>query len=313
MRDFYLILNMKFRLVGSLLSLFIFSCKAPQHTSVEKNLLVADKPINTDNSLLWQISGNGLTKPSYLYGTIHAISQNDFFIGKNVSKKIRNSDELIMEIDLNNIDVAAITKLSVLDSGKTVKDYMNDTDYSTLQSFMEDSIGIKKFTFEMLYAKLKPFYLEQLIFFQYLGQEKESYEQNFQKIAKEKNIPQSGLETVEEQLLFLEDIPLETQLKSMIKTIRNYTSETAKLDAMIKDYKAQNLSALTKSFEEDEDQLLKQKLLDKRNSNWIPKLKAKMKGKSCFIAVGAGHLGGENGLIHLLRKQGYTVDPISIN
>ncbi len=298
----------------SILLLFAFDagCKPPRHTD-SKNSIILDKPINTNNSLLWQISGNGLTKPSYLYGTIHVISQNDFFLGKNVTKRLQYADELVMEIDMSKMDIAALTKLSVLDSGMAIRNYMDDTDYAVLKSFMEDSIGIQKFTFESFYSKLKPFYLEQLIFFKYLGQEKESYEQNFKKLAEEKNTPQSGLETIEEQLLFLDEIPLDNQLKSMIKTIKNYTSETQKLDELINDYKAQNISALTKSFEEDEDTLLKKKLVDKRNNNWIPKLKSLMEGKSCFIAVGAGHLGGENGLINLLTKQGYTVEPISIN
>lgn len=296
-----------------LLTIFCSGFKPPKKNQDVIVPVILDKPLTTNNSLLWQISGNGITKPSYLYGTIHIISQNDFFLGKNVAKKLQKSDELIMEIDLNDMDVSALSKLSLLDSNKTIKDYMNDTDYTVLKSFMEDSIGIKKQTFEMLYGKLKPFYLEQLIFFKYLGQEKESYEQHFKNIAEEKNIQQSGLETFEEQLLFLEEIPLETQLKSIIKTIKNYSSETDKLDALIKDYKEQNLAALTNSFDGEEDSLLKTKLVDKRNNNWVPKLKAKIQSKSCFIAVGAGHLGGENGLINLLKKQGYTVDPISIN
>lgn len=263
--------------------------------------------------MLWQISGNGLTKPSYLYGTVHVISQEDYFLGKNVSKKINNSDELIMEIDLNNMDIMSIAKISVLPDGKLIKDYMNDTDYNILQSFMEDSIGIKKFTFENAYGKLKPFFLEQLIYYKFLGQEKESYEQNFKKIAEDKKIQISGLETYEEQLKFIDEIPIEDQLKSMVKTIKNYSSETAKLNQLVKDYKAQNITALTESFESDEDQKLKIKLIDKRNQNWIPKLKSIMLNKSCFVAVGAGHLGGDFGLINLLKKQGYTVEPISIN
>jgi hypothetical protein len=190
---------------------------------------------------------------------------------------------------------------------------MNDTDYNILQSFMEDSIGIKKFTFENAYGKLKPFFLEQLIYYKFLGQEKESYEQNFKKIAEDKKIQISGLETYEEQLKFIDEIPIEDQLKSMVKTIKNYSSETAKLNQLVKDYKAQNITALTESFESDEDQKLKIKLIDKRNQNWIPKLKSIMLNKSCFVAVGAGHLGGDFGLINLLKKQGYTVEPISIN
>lgn len=293
--------------------LLLVSCSAAKKTTTNVASTNLDKPLNTDNSLLWQISGNGLTKPSYLYGTIHVISQEDYFLGKNVIKKIQNSDELVMEIDFEKMDITTLAQLSVLPEGKFIKNYMNDTDYNTLQSFMEDSIGIKKFTFENAYGKLKPFFIEQLIFFKYLGQEKESYEQNFKKLAEDKNIPTSGLETYEEQLRFLDEISIEDQLKSMVKTIKNYSSETAKLGQLVKEYKTQNLAALTASFEEDEDQTLKVKLVDKRNSNWIPKLKSLMQNKSCFVAVGAGHLGGENGLINLLKKQGYTVEPISIN
>lgn len=304
---------MKFNTSFSLFLLLKLTCILPLQINAAPPSVTLDKPLNTNNSLLWQISGNGLSKPSYLYGTIHMISQDDFFIGKNVSKKIQKSEELIMELDLNNIDVAAVTKSSVLDSEKTIKNYMNDTDYNTLKTFMEDSIGIKKQTFEAFYSRLKPFYLEQLIFFKYLGQEKESYEENFKKIAEKKNIPQTGLETFEEQLLFLDDIPLDIQLKSMIKTIKEYSSETQKLDDLIKDYKAQNLTELSRSFSEDEDPVWQEKLLNKRNNNWIPKLNKKMQSKACFIAVGAGHLGGENGLINLLKKQGYSVEPISTN
>ena len=292
--------------------LFIAGCNAPQKTTTVQSV-VLDKPLQTTHSLLWQISGNGLAKPSYLYGTIHIIGEQDYFLGKNVMKKLQKSEMLVMELDLSKIDVSALTKVSVLENGKTVKDFMNDSDYAVLRAFMEDSIGIKKFTFENLYSKLKPFYIEQLVFFRYLGQEKESYEDNFKKLAEAKNIPQAGLETFEEQLKFLEDIPLENQLKSLVKTIKNYTTETQKLGELVKEYKAQDLPALTKSFEDDEDQVLKQKLVDKRNTSWIPKLKTFMQEKSCFIAVGAGHLGGEYGLIELLKKQGYTVEAISID
>ena len=279
--------------------------------NVTQNTL--DKALNTNNSLLWQISGNGLTKPSYIYGTIHIISNDDYFLGKNIEKKLKKSDALVMEIDLDKMDVTALAALSVLDSGKTIRNYMNDTDYFKLQTFMTDTIGIKKYTFEKFYTKLKPLYLEQLIFFRYAGQEKESYEVNFKKIADQKNIPTIGLETFEEQLRFMDEIPLDIQLKSIVKTTNNYANEIKNMDTLILDYKAQNLTALTKQFEEDENTLAKEHLLDKRNNNWISKLRSLITTKSCFIAVGAGHLGGQKGLIELLKKEGYTVVPISIN
>lgn len=51
-------------------------------------------------------------------------------------------------------------------------------------------------------------------------------------------------------------------------------------------------------------------LLDKRNKNWVEQLKSIMKKEPVFVAVGAGHLPGETGLIVLLRKEGYKVRPL---
>lgn len=299
--------------VYALLFLLLPACKAPQQSTGNKAAVSLDKPLHTQNSLLWQISGNGLNKPSYLYGTIHIIGENDYFLGKNVKRKLLNSDLLVMELDPSKIDVAALTAVSVLDSNKTIKQYMSDSDYATLRAFMEDSIGIKRYTFEQAYSRFKPFYLEQLIFFRYLGQDKESYEENFRRMAEDKSIPVSGLETFEEQLRFLdENTPLDAQLREIVRTIKNYGAETAKLDQLVRYYKAQDINAITKDFEEEDHDLI-DKLVDKRNQNWIPKLRSLMQVKSCFIAVGAGHLGGGNGLIRLLQKQGYTVDPVSID
>ena len=51
-------------------------------------------------------------------------------------------------------------------------------------------------------------------------------------------------------------------------------------------------------------------LLTNRNKNWVKKIKPIMDSKNLFIAVGAGHLGGEQGLIDLLRKEGYEVEGV---
>jgi uncharacterized protein len=51
-------------------------------------------------------------------------------------------------------------------------------------------------------------------------------------------------------------------------------------------------------------------LLEERNKNWVPQMEEAMKAKSIFMGVGAGHLGGDYGVISLLRKAGYSVEPI---
>lgn len=295
------------------LFLILPGCKTPNATQNTNKLnpVKLDAPLSGDKSLLWQISGKGLQQASYLFGTIHLIDQDRYFLGKNTLKKLQKSQELIMELDMENIDVAELAKSSVLKEGTTVKDYMSDSDYTVLQKFMQDSIGITRYNFENGYAKFKPYYLEQLLFTRYMGQRNESYEINLKKIAQDKNIPVSGLETYEEQLKFLDEIPLENQLRSLISTIKNYQDETQELEKLIQLYTRQDLPGLAKAFEDEQDRNMLEKLLDKRNTNWIPQIRKWVQEKACFFAVGAGHLGGEQGIIQLLRDQGYTVQPVS--
>ena len=307
--------NKSFLLLLPFISLLL-SCSSAKKTGETVSQVHLDPSLTTQNSLLWQIYGNGLKEPSYLYGTIHAIPDDDYFLGKNVSKKIRSCGQLVMEIDLNKIDIGSLTKLSLLPDGKTVKDYLPDSDYVVLLHFMEDSIGLKKFTFENAYARFKPFYLEQFLYFREMGQARTSYEDVFQKEAEEKNIPVKGLETMEEQLAFIDTIPVDMQFRSLVSTIRNYNEEAAKFRQLIVDYKNQYLPAFEKALEsehEDETAFFTDLLINRRNTTWIPKLDLWMHDVPCFIAVGAGHLSGNKGLIQLLRTKGYTVEPISIN
>lgn len=57
------------------------------------------------NTLLWRISGKGLTKPSYLYGTIHLTDKKVFFLGDSVYSAIERSEGFAAELDLNRIGV----------------------------------------------------------------------------------------------------------------------------------------------------------------------------------------------------------------
>ena len=53
-----------------------------------------------------------------------------------------------------------------------------------------------------------------------------------------------------------------------------------------------------------------ERLINKRNANWVRVMAGLLPTASVLIAVGAGHLPGDKGLISLLRKEGYTVTPV---
>lgn len=108
-----------------------------------------------------------------------------------------------------------------------------------------------------------------------------------------------------------DEIPYEQQAKDLVKMAQEGLEKSKEtFSLMLKLYQEQDIEAMTKLVEEDSTQTISNhsdKLLNNRNKNWIPKISEFANQKPTFFGVGAGHLGGENGVIALLRREGYTV------
>ena len=74
-----------------------------------------DKVAPDNNTLLWKVTGNGLTKPSYLYGTIHMLCADDATLSDHMKSIIRRADEVYFEVDLDNLMemLAVMTKMKM--------------------------------------------------------------------------------------------------------------------------------------------------------------------------------------------------------
>jgi uncharacterized protein len=112
-----------------------------------------------NNSLLWEISGNGLEKPSYLFGTIHMIPKKDYFFTEAMKNKFDSSSALVLEMKLNiplkeQVKVAGKT---FLPGNKTLQDYMSESDYQRFITFLSDSLDVNKRKIKK-YVRLKPFF-----------------------------------------------------------------------------------------------------------------------------------------------------------
>jgi hypothetical protein len=269
-----------------------------------------------DKSLLWKVYGNGIKDTSFIYGTIHMIEKKDFVVSKVLKSKLKKSEALVMEINLDLDDKAKqfVRENALYPSGKSIKDFVNEGDYLFFQSYLKDSLkmnGLKIKICEMM----RPFYAQSLIMADQM-KKTESYEKTFNKLAKKKE--KLGLETIQEQMKILASGEIQNQVNDFIKDMKSGSldaeNEMAKL---VTYYKLQDIQGLynemIKSMEEDGGKIggvTKEDFLDNRNKRWIPKLVQFMNTKTIFIAVGAGHLAGENGVIQLLRNQGYIVSPI---
>ena len=124
-----------------------------------------------------------------------------------------------------------------------------------------------------------------------------------------------GLETLSFQAGLLDSIPYALQAKQLVNYIDSAatgTDETKEFNVLLDAYKKEDLDKLEELTRESDVGLSRYTdiLLYNRNRNWVKQLNSLMQGKSLVIAVGAGHLPGEQGVINLLKKEGYNVSPI---
>jgi hypothetical protein len=122
-----------------------------------------------------------------------------------------------------------------------------------------------------------------------------------------------GLETMDFQTGILDSIPYAEQAKELAKTIDSIDTYKAALDELVKVYKEQDIQKLhdLSTKEEAGTAGYLDLLLYDRNARWVQQFEKISKEKSILYAVGAGHLGGEKGVINLLKQKGYTIRPIA--
>ncbi len=140
-----------------------------------------------------------------------------------------------------------------------------------------------------------------------------SYEMEFTDMAKNKDIPIGGLETIAFQMSMFDSISLEDQAEMLVETLNGSDGEKDNaIEKMVALYTEQDIPGLYKMIraQSEGSSDFEDKFLTMRNKNWIPLMNEAMSEEVTFFAVGAGHLGGEQGVVALLRKEGYVVSPV---
>lgn len=133
------------------------------------------------------------------------------------------------------------------------------------------------------------------------------YEMEFIQLAAQSKKTVTGLEKVSEQIEILNQSFTDEQMIAYLEKI-----DAHMCDDMIQKYKAQDIEGLLQMMTDDGsiDAAAQQKLLDNRNQNWIKYMPDIMQKQSTFFAFGAAHLAGKQGVVALLKKAGYQVEPI---
>jgi uncharacterized protein YbaP (TraB family) len=264
-----------------------------------------------ENTLLWEISGNGLEKPSYLFGTMHLLCAEDAILSANLKKAIREADRIYFEIDMDDMSqmIGALKYARMTDNTK-LSDLLTKEEYTRIRDYFEKNKAVLPFS---MMERLKPYMLTSLV--GETGMECEKTNGMEMIIMQESNKYDKeikGLETAEFQASLFDSIPYEKQAKELLNYIDSIDYHKNSTSELVKVYREQDLKkmeALTVRTEGGIGEYL-DLLVYNRNRRWLEELKTILLEKSTLVAVGAGHLPGENGMINLLRKAGYTVKPL---
>jgi uncharacterized protein len=256
-------------------------------------------------SLLYKVTGSGMTNPVYIYGTIHAFPQADFFMDDIVLRKIEKSQKIVFEIDMTNPDMIMEVQTAMMMQGNTIDNLITEAEYSLLKQFFADSLQLP---LDML-KQVKPLMMSSFMLPRIIGSQPVSYESFFVQKAMELGKPMGGLETVSEQISYMDKIPLDKQAKMLMESVNDFNQSRVEFRRLVDVYKTRDVEKVYSVMMEISDQYKEfgNFLIDARNTNWIPRIIELGNNQTTFVAIGCGHLGGEKGVLNLLNNKGFTV------
>jgi uncharacterized protein YbaP (TraB family) len=267
--------------------------------------------------LLWKITGKNLEKPSYLYGTMHTSNPKAFVLKDVLIEKISTCEAYAGEMIFEPAMMFAILPQLFMEKDTTLKTLLNEEEYRVVKEVLDEKLGMMS-TFA---ERIKPMFTSMLLQEGSLeGLQTASPSQHtaldffLQEEASKRNLELISLETLEEQMNVINSVPLLKQAKMLYQdVIKNKQEEKDdSMEKMLQWYAEQKLDSLYQyaSKEFATEPALSYQILTKRNLNMADRIEKHINKKSVFVAIGAAHLPDKQGVIELLRKKKFKVEPV---
>lgn len=268
-------------------------------------------------SLLWEITGNGLTKPSYLFGTMHVSNKQVFHLSDSFFYAIKRSDVVALEL---NSETWQKDMVQMDKDGDTYQKFYTEKNlsgsYVTSNTFKVEN----NFITDVKYAlQRQPYVINSLLYRNNQGQD--DYEEDtfldmyIYQTGKKLGKRSSGVESYYEMQMMSMGAEIDRS-NEKVKKKKNYDLDYSdnpqqKSDEAYRKGDLDMLDSLEKMMLESE--AFTEKFLYQRNEKQAHSMDTIMqKGNSLFVGVGAAHLAGARGVIEILRKKGYKLRPIKM-
>lgn len=277
--------------------------------------------LTANAQLLWEISGNGLSKPSYLFGTHHIapISVLDSVPGFNnaLTSADKVYGEMVMSVAQSPQSQQIMMGYAAAPQDTLLTSVLSPAQLDSLDTMLKRYMG--PMVSANQFAPLKPAMLNTLLA---LLQSQAAFpnfnpaqqlDGEIQKRAAAAGKEIGAFETIDDQCKAMFGTSIISQANELMEMVRNDDKSAATAIRLAKAYLSGDLDAMLAIMEDPElggDGEWSERMLNKRNANWLRIMAGLLPTASVLIAVGAGHLPGDKGLINLLRNEGYTVKPV---
>ena len=260
-------------------------------------------------SVLWRVSGRDIQSPSYVYGTIHIQDSRVFAFDSTVWHCFNSCEALAVEVLLDRLDYSVVREQMLLPQGQSVAKMLSKEDFAILDSLCKAKMGVGA----IFLSNMKPFFLSSALQQADLPKEEPlALDLFFLQQARNRGMYCYGLEEYMDQIKATDAISIDDQLKILRQTLHETADVAASFDSLVLAYLAFDMTMISKmltdtTLPDNFDKVL----VEKRNKTMYKGFRKIAKKQRVFCAVGAAHLPGDKGLIGLLRKKGYTVEPVT--
>ena len=290
--------------------------------------LIGCLAFNTQAQILYRISGNGLESPSYIVGTYHFAPASFADSIPGMHQAMEETTQVCGELDMMDAfkpeNAARLLQTQTLPEGVTLSSLLTEDQLKRLNPLLLEVLGadLNDEDFAEQLESMNPVtvsttlttmsYMKKFAAFNPM----DLIDNYFQSQALKNGKTVQGFETVDFQIGVLYNAPLQKQVEDLMCTVDNYDAVMEMTDRITDAYFSQDLQTIEEVFEEEasfdcsnspDDYDI---LIYDRNRNWVEVMPAMMAEKPTLFAVGAGHLGGEQGVLKLLEGLGYTIEGV---
>ncbi len=279
--------------------------------------VIGQEAEESTESLLWEISKDGMKAPSYLFGTFHLLNNGFLETWPAVSRAFSTCDALIVETVIDSSELGMVMNASLMED-TLLTDLFDSSQYNLISDVFEETTGMSL----SLFNDRKPIFVGVLLTLfenQQLLSNMDPYEGvpmdvYFAEEAKAAKRPVFSLESMKEQArLLYSQTSVSVQATELLVLINDYDEANDLSEQLLNAYQSNDLNGLEELNEQDYDHWGNlDHLLEDRNEKWLIRIPEILEQQPTFIAAGALHLVGPTGLISGLRAAGYTVRPIPV-